>query len=460
MKKLAALCMGIFIWVACGAFASAASPLQELIDATPVNGVLNLTNQTYVGNLVITKPLTIRGTEKTLIKGDGQGNVITIKAPGIHLEHLSVSHSSFSRSADEEFAAIKIMSDHNVLKDLKVSDVYHGLYFLNSNENQISNVEVTSSEDMAIADKGNGIQLVHSNRNRLSNNVIKGTRDGIYFYYADQNRLEMNTIQNTRYGLHYMYADDNVFYRNRFISNTGGAAIMMSKNIELQQNEFSYSQGPQAFGLMLQESQNVQVTENHFFQNQRALYLDQTINDNIIGNEFNHNHIGAEIWASCDNLVFSENKFFHNTLPVISTANQRNIQWSIGQKGNDWGPDFPMMDVNKDGIGDEPVQYKSSLSKLLKDNELLYLFLSSPAISIYEKMGQMLNQQSVMFEDQHPIVSGTHLSLIDLIEWTSAAIVAALAIVIWIRRKGGCKAWNIFGKSGTNNQEEKGYGFH
>lgn len=134
---------------------------------------------------------------------------------------------------------------------------------------------------------------------------------------------------------------------------------MLSKRIELKENEFSFSQGSQAFGLLLQQADNVQVVGNHFFQNQRALFLDQSQNSRFAGNQFTHNQVGVEVWASCNNLAFTENRFAQNTVPVISVGGQRSNKWSENRKGNDWGSEFPMLDLNQDGIGDAPVEYKS-----------------------------------------------------------------------------------------------------
>jgi nitrous oxidase accessory protein len=42
---------------------------------------------------------------------------------------------------------------------------------------------------------------------------------------------------------------------------------------------------------------------------------------------------------------------------------------------------------------------------LIEDQELTSFFLKSPAINIYEKMNEFLNEDKVMFEDLHPLVS-------------------------------------------------------
>ncbi|GAX91393.1 nitrous oxide reductase family maturation protein NosD [Effusibacillus lacus] len=432
MRKTAALMAFVCVWFLALSRVMAESSLQSQVDQTPENGVLELSGQTYTGNIVITKPLVVKGSEGTVVRGDGTGNVITIKAPGVRLENLRIEHGGFSRNSEEEYAAVKVLSDRNLLKNLVISDSFHGIYLYYANENTIENVDVTGMSGNEIAGQGNGIQFIHSHGNKLTHSRIRGSRDGIYFYYSDRNRVEANTISQTRYGLHYMYSNDNAFSDNRFTKNTGGAAIMVSRRIRLHRNEFSFHQGPQAFGILLQESKDVEMRENRFFQNLRGLYLENSQGSRIHNNHFVHNRVGVELWASASQQVFSQNRFYKNTAPVIAVGGQSTASWSENGKGNDWGKDIPVLDLDRDGIGDHPVSYKSSLYKLVQENELAYLFLKSPAITVYEKMGQVLNRQEVMFEDPHPL-PGRKPEAPAL--WLGGAVFV-IATILWIGRRG------------------------
>ncbi len=50
--------------------AAETNELQELIDNTPEKGVLELEAKTYEGNVVIKKPMTMKGQKGTKIHGD------------------------------------------------------------------------------------------------------------------------------------------------------------------------------------------------------------------------------------------------------------------------------------------------------------------------------------------------------------------------------------------------------
>ncbi|HJV46268.1 MAG TPA: nitrous oxide reductase family maturation protein NosD [Bacillota bacterium] len=389
-----------YLWCS---YAGAQETLQEKINQAKENTVLILPNETFIGNIVIDKPITIKGSGKTIIEGDGTTNVITITAPNVTLENLSIRHGGVSMSSQEEYSGVKVSASHVLIKDLHITDTYHGVYLKNANNVEVNHVTIEGNGRDIVASQGNGIQVIHANNNKLLGNVITGTRDGMAFDYSEGNLAQDNVISKTRYGLHYMYSDKNTFRKNRFLNNNGGAAIMTSKEIVLSENEFLFHDGSNAFGILLKSAQSVKVENNLFFENLRGIYVDDSVESHVSHNQFVHNRIGVELWSSATYQIFTENSFSKNTLPFLTVGQSETNKWNEDGKGNDWGNEFPMLDLNQDGIGDETIAYKSSIPKLIKQNELIYLFLNSPAISVYEKMHQFFGQQDVMFTDQFPL---------------------------------------------------------
>lgn len=408
MRKKAALWAGVLLWTVSLSIAHAEESLQEKIDGAPANATITLENQTYEGNLVIKKPITIKGKGNTIIRGDRTGNVIEIESPNVHLDQLKVEHGSKSMNSGEEYAGVKVNSSNNLIENIEITDSYHGLFLKNAHSNLVRNVkvkgEVGREGGLDIAHQGNGIQLVHSNENKVENCNVDGARDGIYVFYSDKNELTGNRVQNTRYGVHYMYAHYNSFRNNHFTQNEGGAAIMIARGTKLEGNEFSFHNSSQSFGVLLQSAQETVMTDNKFYRNLRGLYIDDANNGFIKGNQFSNTQVGVEIWSSANEQVFTENQFFHNTVPVIRLGAGKSNQWSKDGKGNFWGAEFPLFDLDQNGVGDNPVQYSSSLYKLVSENELIYLFINSPALGIYEKMNELLQNQEVMFEDPYPLI--------------------------------------------------------
>jgi nitrous oxidase accessory protein len=383
----------------------AAESLQATIDSMEEGAVLKLENKTYEGNIIIHKSITIIGLSNTVIKGDGTGNVISIKAPNVRLTRIKILNSSMDRNTAEEFAGIKIHTDHNVIEHIKIRDSFHGIYLSQAHHNTIRDTDISGPGNGKIASQGNGLHVYYSNSNTFSANKIQGTRDGMFFEYANDNETVRNNISHTRYGLHYMFSDDNDFKNNIFTMNTGGAAIMNSKNMKLKNNEFIFNYGHRSFGLLLLSTNDIHIENNTFYLNQRGIYIDQSTNSEFKDNRIVQNQIGIELWASSSQQTFTENRIAENTIPAVTLGGKGKNTWSKTGKGNDWGNAFPLTDLNQDGIGDFPITYHSSLYQLIEDQELTYLFLKIPATKIYEKMNGFLQKEQIMFEDSHPIMA-------------------------------------------------------
>lgn len=400
---------------------ASAESLQELINKTPADGTLQLEEKVYEGNVVIKKPMTLKGTDKTVIKGDQTGNVIEIRSDNTVLDHLTIKGSGMSRSSEEEYAAVRVMANGVALKNLTISDSYHGIY-LNKTENTlIKKSHVIGHGVDSLGNQGNGVQIARSSNNTIQDSRFEKTRDGIYVEYSNNNVITGNTMTETRYGLHYMYSNLNTFKNNSFIGNTGGAAIMHSDHILLEGNKFSFNQGSRSFGLIIQTSRDVHVLNNEFHLNQRGLYLEQSTSNTIEGNDFFQNQIGIELWTSSTAHVFFKNHFRKNRINALTVGGESNNEWFKNGVGNYW--DTPMVDLDNDGVGDDPIEYTSALDKLVEDNELTYMFLSSPAVLIYEKLNGLLASQKVMAYDKYPLIQAQKSP-----GWTT--VVAALTFAI------------------------------
>ncbi|WP_301107746.1 nitrous oxide reductase family maturation protein NosD [Sporosarcina sp.] len=401
MKQLSLIFLGIFTVVMLPAAASANS-LQELINATPADGTLQLEGKEYEGNVVISKPLTLKGSSKTVIKGDHTGNVIEIRSESTVLDQLQIEGSGMSRSSEEEYAGIRVMANGTTLQNLTISDSYHGIYLNKTTDTLIKNSHVIGHGVESLGNQGNGVQIARSSNNTIQDSRFEKTRDGIFVEYSNNNVITGNTMTETRYGLHYMYSNFNEFKNNSFIGNTGGAAIMHSDHILLEDNKFSFNQGSRSFGLIVQTSRDVHVLNNEFHLNQRGLYLEQSTSNTIEGNDFFQNQIGIELWTSSTAHVFFKNHFRKNRIDALTVGGESNNEWFKNGVGNHW--DTPLIDLDNDGVGDDPIEYTSALDKLVEENELTYMFLSSPAVLIYEKLNGLLASQKVMAFDKYPMM--------------------------------------------------------
>ncbi|RKD24412.1 hypothetical protein BEP19_08460 [Ammoniphilus oxalaticus] len=418
------------VWLVGGyADAQVVTDLQERIDAAEIGATLLLEPGVYEGNVILTKPLTLKGKGDVTIRGDRTNNVVEIQSEGVQLENLTIEGSGMSRSSQEEYSGVRVMANGALLKDLLIQDSFHGIFLNRIQDTEIDRVTVIGQGAGKLGNQGNGIHIARSSHNIITNSYFEKTRDGVYVEYSHNNVVTNNTMTKTRYGLHYMYSNYNEFKDNHFVGNVGGAAIMHSDHILLEHNQFSFNQGSRSFGLLIQTSRDVHVLNNEFHLNQRGLYLEQSTSNTIESNEFFQNEIGIELWTSSTAHVFFKNKFQNNRIQALTVGAESNNEWFKNGVGNYW--DTPMLDLDQDGIGDEPFQYTSALSALIEANELSYLFLSSPAIVIYEKMNELLTANKIMADDRYPLLAERKGSFAIIAGWI---FVAALAVFIFRTR--------------------------
>ncbi|MFG6115878.1 nitrous oxide reductase family maturation protein NosD [Halobacillus sp. MO56] len=426
------LLLAVCLWLLPGvAAANGSNEIQNLIEETPAGGELILEKKTYKGNVLITKPMTVKGKNGTKVHGDGTGNVIEIESPDVTLENLEIRYSGRSRDTSEEFAGVRVLDENITLKNLDIAETYHGIYINQSKHIVIKNNTIVGLDTPSLGDMGSGIHIVRSGDNHIEGNSIKQSRDGIYVEYSDNNEIINNTVKETRYGLHYMYSNFNRFEANKFIQNTGGAAIMHSDNIELRNNSFSYNHGSRAFGLIIQGSREIDVIDNKFYLNQRGLYLEQSTSNMIEGNTFFKNKIGIEVWSSSTSHFFIKNSFHENSSDVIAVGGESNNQFFKNGVGNYWNT--PMLDLDQDGTGDREMTSTSAISQLIEENELVYLFLESPAMTVYEQLNNLLSGQQTMALDKYPLMK-ENPSANEAWMFGGAGILAA-GIYMWKRRR-------------------------
>ena len=97
--------------------------LQDAIDSASSGDIIELGSGVYSCNIIINKPITIDGKDKSaIIKGDGKGDVIKITSPGVKLLNLTIENSGNSHTTIDSAIscdkANKIEIINNIIKYL------------------------------------------------------------------------------------------------------------------------------------------------------------------------------------------------------------------------------------------------------------------------------------------------------------------------------------------------------
>lgn len=346
--------------------------LRSALAAAPVGGVIDVPPGEYRGTLDITRPVHLRGGGRATLRGDGTTHVLSVQADDVTIEGFAIRESGQDLAKDH--AAIHTTGARTVVLRNDIRESLHGVYVRGAPGARIEGntivgravvlepvdptlsgagpdgaelCEVTLDQSR----RGNGIHIWNSQGHVIAANVIRDTRDGVYFSFVDNSEVRENEITGVRYGLHYMYSDGNRFARNVFRDNAAGAALMNSSDIELRDNRFVANRGHRAYGLLLQTVERTRIVGNEIAGNTMGLFTENGHANVVEGNRIAGNYVGVHVSDSSDANVFSENQFIGNVHAVETSGRNHSNQWSHAGRGNYW-ENAARTDLDRDGIGD------------------------------------------------------------------------------------------------------------
>jgi nitrous oxidase accessory protein len=403
MKATNASAIIAVVWGVCISCGLAGSrDLQPEISRLRDGDTLWIPAGTYTGNLLISKRLTLIGVDKPVIRGDGNGSVITITVDLCVVRDMVVEHCG--TMLVNEDAGILIKSNGNLIEGNEVRDVLFGIYLLHADHNAIVNNRITGRAQLDLGERGSGIHIWNSRHNSFTGNRITDARDGFYIQNASHLLIQGNEAFNIRYGLHYMYADSNVFLYNNFHNNVAGAAVMYSKGITMRHNVFSHNRGFASFGILFQDCHGLIADSNVISDNVVGMFFEASTDNYFRRNVIAQNDVALEMFQNSINNTFSENNFIDNLNPLTIVGKRTETRWDEGGRGNYW-TQYDGYDLDADGIGDVPMKIQNLFDYLEGRNANTRLYLYSPAsqaIAVAAKAFPIVDLTQEL--DQHPLI--------------------------------------------------------
>jgi nitrous oxidase accessory protein len=400
--------------------------LQDRINAAAPGETIQLQAGVHPGPVVIDKRLNLLGDNGAEIRGDGSGNVVSIKADDVTLSGLRITGSGLRLSDDD--AAVFVTGNRARIENNVIADSLHGIYLKKVSGAQILHNRIEGKTTLSPSTepvekgigqgsencdttlvsnrRGNGIHQWNCDGNTIRGNEISEARDGIYFSFTNNSRVEDNLIHHVRYGLHYMYSDNNVFLNNTFTENAAGAAIMFSKELVVRGNRFINNRGHRAYGLIFQSSDRSRLEQNEITSNAVGLSFNQCNDNEIAGNRVTGNYIGLRFGSNSGGNRFTENVFTRNLHPIETGGSDvSGNKWAVNGVGNFWESDLGV-DLDQDGINDLPHRELDSFGILRRDFPAVAFLSGSPAL----KLLRFANERAVIpgmsaIEDPAPLTS-------------------------------------------------------
>ncbi|MFY0477021.1 nitrous oxide reductase family maturation protein NosD [Achromobacter marplatensis] len=374
--------LGLALPGAAGAAAvqvGAGADLAAAIAAASEGDVLKLSPGTYAGGIVVDKPLTLEGPEdrSAVIQGTRQGRTLWIKAPGVSVRNLTVTHSGLSLSEMDAGIFLDRTADRALVERNDILDNLVGVHVWGPSNATVQHNRIVGNRELRVAERGNGVTLWNAPGTRILHNDISAGRDGIFVNTSKQNTFSGNRFHDLRYAIHYMYTNDSEVSGNVATGTDIAYAIMYSHRLVVKDNLAVDSREQ---GLMLNYANQSQVTGNTIDRAGKCVFIYNANNNAFVDNRFANCDIGVHFTAGSEGNQISGNAFINNRNQV-KYVGTRTLDWSVDGRGNYWS-DNTAFDLNGDGIADTAYRPNDVVDQLLWRAPAARILLNSPAISI------------------------------------------------------------------------------
>jgi nitrous oxidase accessory protein len=370
-----------------GAFlASSFDALRALVADEGGPRDIDLAPGVHRGDLVVRRPVAIRGLDGAILEGTGSGTVVTIEASDVALENVVVRKSGRRHTAED--AGIKAKGERVRVEGVRVEDSLFGIVFQECHACVLARAHVTGYED-ATELRGDGIKLWESHDSQVRDCVVERARD-VVVWYTRRATLERNVVREGRYGTHFMYAHDAIVRESRFERDVVGVFVMYSMRLRIEQNVMAGARGAAGVGLGFKDSDAVVVRGNWMVANTAGAYLDDTPRtpDQPVafeGNVLALDDVALRLHGSEKGLSLRGNDFRDDA--VVVEIDGGGDALAVDVRGNHFS-DYEGYDLDGDGVGDVPYEVKALSSELTESRPALKLFHGTAALGVIDAVAR------------------------------------------------------------------------
>ena len=326
----------------------------------------------------------LKGINFPILDGEHKYEIISIKAQYATIDGFKMQHSG--RSETRDIGAIMIYDSYKVTAINNIlEDTNFGIYVQNSKSCTIKNNSITAYGKNEVQ-SGNGVSCWKSDSLIIIGNKIKGHRDGIYFEFVTNSLVWKNiSTKNIRYGIHFMFSHHDTYIGNVFEENESGVAVMYTHHIQMYNNFFLNNWGDAAYGILLKDITDSDISGNYFTKNTVALHMEGCSRINLYKNTFSFNGWAVKIQASCDNNDFTKNNFSNNTFDIGTNGSLVLNTFN----GNYWDK-YEGYDLDRDKIGDVPYHPVSMYAMIIDSNPAALMLFRSLIVTLLDKSEKIL----------------------------------------------------------------------
>jgi len=357
--------------------------LPQAIAKAEAGDRLRLAKGTYAGPVVLEKPVSIIGDAEVLIKGDGKGNVITVKAPDVTLSGLTVTGSGLLLETQDSGIFLSKEATGAIVENNRVMDNLIGIYVWGAQNSTVRGNIIRGRRDLRVNERGNGVQIWNAPGAVVDHNDIQYGRDGIFVTTSKRNIFRNNTIHDVRFAVHYMYTNKSQVIGNVSTGNDIGYAIMFSTRVDVINNR---SIGDRERGILFNYANRIRVVGNRVRGNgvlggpEKCIFIYNSNKNKITDNLLAECDIGVQFTAGSEGNEILGNAFVDNRTQV-KYVGTRWLEWSKDGRGNYWS-DNSAFDLDGNGVADNVYRPNDLTDQILWRYPEAKLLVNSPAVQV------------------------------------------------------------------------------
>ncbi len=377
--------------------------LAEAVTKAQAGDVIEVARGQYRANLLIDKPLTLRGLDRPTLSGGNEGDTIRVTSPDVVIEGLIVRDSGDSLKDQNAGIYLYPGAHRAIVRRCDLTYNLFGLWIEKANDVLIEHNTITGKREYASPQRGNGVQLYNTKGAKILNNDISFVRDALYVDVSHNALFKGNKLHHSRYGTHYMNSYYNLWEDNDTFYNRGGLALMEVRHQEVRNNR---AWGNSDHGIMLRTLQDSDISGNVVAGNNRGFFIYDVEYIKLNGNLVVDNVVGVHLSAGSTRNEVEGNDFIANR-EQVRYVGARDEVWGK-QRGNYWS-NYLGWDRNNDGKGDVQYEANDMVDRLTWRHPSIKLLLASPAVQALRLVGQqfpVLRVPSVV--DPHPRMRPHH----------------------------------------------------
>lgn len=382
--------------------------LQAAIDQAAPGDTITVHGTVQEGTITINKALTLIGAPNAVIDGGAQGDVLLVKADGVTVRGLTIRNPQHSNLND--MAGIKVSACHHVTIVGNTLERCFFAIYLNGVRDAVVEGNTVIGDPDDLDRMANGIHLWKCSNATILRNTVRYHRDGIYFEFVTDSHIAHNTAtHNDRYGLHFMFSHRDAYEDNHFEDNGAGVAVMFSKEITMRRNAFRANRGASAYGLLLKEINDAEITDNRFEDNTTGIMVDGCNRVRVQNNLFRLNGWALRLFANAIACDLVGNTFSGNTFDMSTNGSLTHNT----MRGNYWDR-YTGYDLDRDGHGDVPHRPLGYFTLLVERMPYAMVFSRSLFVSLLDRAERLIPSLSPgSLKDDAPLMrapSGTAVS--------------------------------------------------